>query len=187
MVAASKPLVERFGSLNLPLGGTNGYVGVRKCKKGGFQGYTPQKSKGHFTGRYETAQEAAVARAIKQQEIALGFNCDSGEEPRRQRANAAAAPWRHVLASRARLSVSLSFVESCLRKEAATQPKPKALKFQTALDSPLTGIPPLRAAPRVSPAPLGPLVPTRLLTFEQAALLLALGSKRVQAMPMPLA
>ena len=92
MVAGSKPLVERFGSLNLPLGGTNGYVGVRKCKKGGFQGYTPQKSKGHFTGRYDTAQEAAVARAIKQQEIALGFNCDSGEKLRRQRAKAAAAP-----------------------------------------------------------------------------------------------
>ena len=65
MVAASKPLVEKFGSLNLQLGGTNGYVGVRKCKKGGYQGYTPKKSKGHFTGRYETAQEAAVAtRAI---------------------------------------------------------------------------------------------------------------------------
>ena len=123
MVAASKPLVEKFGSLNLQLGGTNGYVGVRKCKKGGYQGYTPKKSKGHFTGRYDTAQEAAVARAIKQQEIALGFNCDSGEKPRRQRAKAAAAPWLHVHASRARLS--LSFVESCLRKKPRLSPSRK--------------------------------------------------------------
>ena len=92
MVAGSKPLVERFGSLNLPLGGTNGYIGVRKCKKGGYQGYTPKKSKGHFTARYDTAKEAAVARAIKIQDIALGIDCECGEKPRKQRAKAAPAP-----------------------------------------------------------------------------------------------
>ena len=69
--ALSKPLEEKFGVLNLPRGGTNGYVGVRKCKKGGFQGYTPKKTKGHFTARYETAKEAAVARAIKVRDIPM--------------------------------------------------------------------------------------------------------------------
>ena len=43
-----------------------------------MQGYTPKKSKGHTTGRYDTAQEAAVAIAIKKQEIDLGLGCDGG-------------------------------------------------------------------------------------------------------------
>ena len=60
MAAHSK--VERFGSLDLPLGGTHGYVGVRKVRKGLFQGYTPKKRPGHFTKALKTAHAAAVAR-----------------------------------------------------------------------------------------------------------------------------
>ena len=178
----SKPLAENFGTLNLPLGGKNGYVGVRKAKNGGFQGYTPKKSKGHTTGRYDTAQEAAVALAIKRQEIALGLGCDGGKKPRRQRMKAAAARWRHILClSRTPLT---SFCRILPAAATATQPKvkpSKALKLQTAFDSPLTGILPLRTAPRIAPAPL---VPARPLTFEQAALLLALGCKHVRALPL---
>ena len=49
MPPARAPLVEKFGMLDLPLGGKNGYVGVRGGqgpRKDKFQGYTPRKSKG---------------------------------------------------------------------------------------------------------------------------------------------
>ena len=55
LISKAAPLVESFGVHNLPLGGENGYVGVRKCRKG-FQGYTPKKR--HTTAEKETAQEA---------------------------------------------------------------------------------------------------------------------------------
>jgi hypothetical protein len=70
-------------------------------------------------------------------------------------------------------------------KDAATKPRPsRALELQPAFDSPLTGILQLRAAPRVAPSPLARPVLVRPLTFEQAALLLALGAKRVRALPL---
>jgi hypothetical protein len=184
MPAFSKPLVEVFGSLNLPLGGTNGYVGVRKAKKGGFQGYTPKKTKGHFTGRCETAQEAAVARAIKIRDIELGLDCDDGERSRpgigrRLRLRPGAASH----ASRARAS-HIFWSNLACGADTSTQPKAsrKALKFHPTFDSPLTGIPQLCAAPRVSP--LAQPMPARPLTVEQSALLLALGAKHVRAQPL---
>ena len=65
----SKPVPsERFGVLNLPLGGENKYVGVRKVRKGRFQGYTPKKK--HTTADFATEHEAAVARAQTQQSTA---------------------------------------------------------------------------------------------------------------------
>ena len=72
MVAQSKaaPLVESFGVHNLPLGGENGYVGVRKCRKG-FQGYTPKKR--HTTAEKETAQEAAIALAQLKYDLENGL------------------------------------------------------------------------------------------------------------------
>ena len=67
MAAHSK--VERFGSL--ALGGTHGYVGVRKVRKGHFQGYTPKKRPGHFTKALKTAHASAVGRAIIMQNKAF--------------------------------------------------------------------------------------------------------------------
>lgn len=64
--------VENFGTLQLPLGGKYGYRGVRKVRKGRFQGYTPRKS--HTTADFETPQQAAVALAAKRQDLQLGLD-----------------------------------------------------------------------------------------------------------------
>ena len=60
----SRDNVEAVGALRLPLGGVNGYVGVRSRqghKKNKFQGATPTKTR--RTKLYTTAREAAVALA----------------------------------------------------------------------------------------------------------------------------
>ena len=67
------PLVEVFGVHNLPLGGKNGYKGVRVHRKG-FQGYTPKKT--HTTAEYATAQEAAIALAQKKFEVKEGLHSE---------------------------------------------------------------------------------------------------------------
>tara|TARA_B110000027_G_scaffold103193_1_gene109285 strand:+ start:223 stop:489 length:267 start_codon:yes stop_codon:yes gene_type:complete len=79
MAAASMRDVENFGSLQLPLGGVHGYVGVRKVRDGKFQGYTPRKT--HTTAAFETPHEAAVALALKRQQVE--FDADDAPEPRR--------------------------------------------------------------------------------------------------------
>ena len=89
MAAQSK--VERFGSLELPLGGTHGYVGVRKVRKGHFQGYTPKKRPGHFTKECKTAHAAAVARAIIVQNKLFEGEDDDSAKPKRARRKAAAS------------------------------------------------------------------------------------------------
>ena len=56
--------MEAVGALRLPLGGVNGYVGVRSRqghKKDKFQGTTPTKTR--RTKLFGTAREAAVALA----------------------------------------------------------------------------------------------------------------------------
>ena len=78
------PLSEGFGALNLPLGGRHGYRGVRKARKGTFQGYTPKKT--HTTAAYESAQEAAVALAVLKQNINLGLTESAERKPRAKRA-----------------------------------------------------------------------------------------------------
>ena len=60
----SRDTVEAVGALRLPLGGINGYVGVRGRQghsKNKFQGTTPTKTR--RTQLYKTAREAAVALA----------------------------------------------------------------------------------------------------------------------------
>ena len=89
MVAHSK--VERFGSLDLPLGGTHGYVGVRKVRNGHFQGYTPKKRPGHFTKALKTAHAAAVGRAIIMKNKAFEGEDDDSAKPKRTRRKAAAS------------------------------------------------------------------------------------------------
>ena len=71
---APAPLSERFGELNLPLGGKNGYKGVRGGqgrKKDKFQGATPRKQ--HHTGLFCTAQEAAIALAQLREDLEFGM------------------------------------------------------------------------------------------------------------------
>ena len=69
-----EPRVEVAGGQRLPLGGLNGYVGVRGKqgrKKNKFQGITPKKQ--HRTGLYDHAQEAAIALAQLREDLELGM------------------------------------------------------------------------------------------------------------------
>ena len=64
------PLTEGFGGLNLPLGGKNGYHGVRGgqgSKRDRYQGCTPRKT--HFTKLYDTAHEAAINLALLKRDL----------------------------------------------------------------------------------------------------------------------
>ena len=84
--AAAAPLTETFGTLSLPLGGRQGYKGVRGGqgpKRDGFQGYTPRKT--HCTKVYKTAHEAAVQLALLKRD--RENNSEEGEErkPRKTR------------------------------------------------------------------------------------------------------
>ena len=65
---------EVAGGQRLPLGGINGYVGVRGKqgkKKNKFQGITPKKK--HRTEHFDTAQEAAIALAQLREDLELGM------------------------------------------------------------------------------------------------------------------
>ena len=65
---------EEAGGRRLPLGGLNGYVGVRGKqgkKKNKFQGITPKKK--HRTGYFDNAKEAAVALAQLREDLELGM------------------------------------------------------------------------------------------------------------------
>ena len=69
----SQPLFEEVDGLRVPLGGKNGYKGVRGKqgrKKNKFQGMTPRKT--HRTGPHETPKEAAVALARLRHDLELG-------------------------------------------------------------------------------------------------------------------
>ena len=85
--AARGPLVERFGNLELPLGGKYEYAGVRGKQgrsRGQFQGYTPRKK--HFTRLCDTPLEAAVALATLKVDLAAGFDALTQElKPRKKR------------------------------------------------------------------------------------------------------
>ena len=76
----SSPLAEKLGGLNLPKGGANGYIGVRKVRKGKYQGYTPKKK--HTTSAFDTPEEAAAALAAKKQDIQLGLVDEVERKPR---------------------------------------------------------------------------------------------------------
>ena len=67
------PRFEEVDGLRVPLGGVNGYKGVRGKqgrKKNKFQGMTPRKT--HRTGPHETPKEAAVALARLRHDLELG-------------------------------------------------------------------------------------------------------------------
>ena len=90
IMACREPLSERFGSLNLPLGGKHGYAGIRKVRKGFFQGYTPKKT--HTTKAFQSTHEAAVALAIMKADVTGGFDDASERKPRAKRSVSPGAP-----------------------------------------------------------------------------------------------
>ena len=70
----SAPRVEEAGGKRLPLGGVNGYLGVRGKQgknKDKFQGVSPHKK--HRTGYHDTAKEAAIAFAQLREDQELGM------------------------------------------------------------------------------------------------------------------
>ena len=70
----AQPRFEEFGGQRLPLGGLNGYAGVRGKqgrKKDKFQGVTPKKQ--HRTAHFDTAQDAALALAQLREDLELGM------------------------------------------------------------------------------------------------------------------
>ena len=69
--------VEHFGVLELPLGGTHGYKGIRPTREGQWQGYTPKKGKKDTTKAYATKHEAAVGRAQLMNNKKLGLGMDT--------------------------------------------------------------------------------------------------------------
>ena len=76
---------EEAGGQRLPLGGRNGYLGVRGGqgrKKDKFQGTTPKKT--HRTGHHDTALEAAIAFAQMEEDLDLGIHAERGEKSRRR-------------------------------------------------------------------------------------------------------
>ena len=70
----AQPRFEEIAGQRLPLGGVNGYVGVRGKQgrsKNLFQGVTPRKR--HRTKLFGTALEAAIAYAQLREDLALGM------------------------------------------------------------------------------------------------------------------
>ena len=69
-----QPRFEEVDGLRVPLGGANGYRGVRGKQgrqKNKFQGITPKKQ--HRTRLFGTAQEAALALAQLREDLELGM------------------------------------------------------------------------------------------------------------------
>ena len=74
-------LFEVAGGQQLPLGGINGYIGVRGKqgkKKDKFQGTTPRKQ--HRTAHFDTPQEAAIALAQLREDLELGMLEERGAQ-----------------------------------------------------------------------------------------------------------
>ena len=69
-----EPRFEVAGGQRLPLGGLNGYAGVRGKqgrKKNKFQGTTPKKK--HRTGLFDSPLEASIALAQLREDLELGM------------------------------------------------------------------------------------------------------------------
>ena len=74
LMPRAQPRFEEAAGQRLPLGGVNGYVGVRGKqgkKKNKFQGVTPKKK--HRTGYFGNAKEAAIALAQLREDLELGM------------------------------------------------------------------------------------------------------------------
>ena len=78
---SSQPRFEEIAGQRLPLGGMNGYLGVRGKQgrqKNMFQGMTPKKQ--HRTKLFGTAQEAAIALAQLREDMELGMHWSCAAE-----------------------------------------------------------------------------------------------------------
>jgi hypothetical protein len=72
---------EEAGGQRLPLGGRNGYLGVRGKQGRGkdkYQGTTPRKR--HRTGLFDTPLEAAVAFAQLREDLDLGIHVERSQK-----------------------------------------------------------------------------------------------------------
>ena len=88
----SQPRFEDAGGQRLPLGGVNGYLGVRGKQgrsKDKFQGVTPKKK--HRTELFDTPLEAAIAFAQLKEDLELG-TLEPRTKKNRPRRSAAAHP-----------------------------------------------------------------------------------------------
>jgi hypothetical protein len=77
----AQPRFEEVAGQRLPLGGRNGYLGVRggQGRKGDkFQGTTPRKQ--HRTRLCHSAQEAAIALAQVKEDLELGMFEERGKK-----------------------------------------------------------------------------------------------------------
>ena len=82
-MARKQQRFEEVAGQRLPLGGVNGYAGVRGKqgkKKDKYQGCTPRKK--HRTDHYDTPLEAAIAFAQLREDLDLGML----DEPRSKKA-----------------------------------------------------------------------------------------------------
>ena len=104
----AQPRFEEAGGQRLPLGGVNGYAGVRGKqgkKKDKFQGTTPRKQ--HRPSHFETAKEAAIALAQLREDIELGML----QQPAPKKpAASAAAPVASATSNRSEVGVYLGYL-----------------------------------------------------------------------------
>ena len=88
----AQPRFQEAGGHRLPLGGINGYRGVRGKqgrKKDKYQGVTPQKQ--HRTGLFDSALEAAIAFAQMKEDLDLGMPLPRSKKQQQQQPAALAA------------------------------------------------------------------------------------------------
>ena len=89
---SSQPRFEEVAGQRLPLGGVNGYLGVRGKQGRGkdkFQGVTPRKQ--HRTGLFDSPLQAAVAFAQLKEDLDLGMLAQRSRKKRASPATLAAS------------------------------------------------------------------------------------------------
>lgn len=89
---SSQPRFEEVAGQRLPLGGVNGYLGVRGKQGRGkdkFQGVTPRKQ--HRTGLFDSPLQAAVAFAQLKEDLDLGMLAQRSRKKRPSPATSAAS------------------------------------------------------------------------------------------------
>ena len=88
----SQPRIEEVAGQRLPLGGINGYLGVRGKQGRGkdkFQGVTPKKQ--HRTGLFDSPLQAAIAFAQLKEDLDLGMLAQRSRKKRASPATLAAS------------------------------------------------------------------------------------------------
>ena len=89
---SSQPRFEEVAGQRLPLGGVNGYLGVRGKQGRGkdkFQGVTPRKQ--HRTGLFDSPLQAAIAFAQLKEDLDIGMLAQRSRKTRPSPATSAAS------------------------------------------------------------------------------------------------